>query len=85
MAYTAGFTLTTMKEPVMVPPEIAHDGDEMVPVIVQVESADANPEPNTETVSPAEADEGLSVMMGLVTIKVATTESLPGLPIAITE
>lgn len=88
MAYTAGFTLATMNEPVMVPPEIAQDGDEMepvVPFIVQVESAEANPEPATETVTPAEADEGLSAIVGLVTIKVDTPESLPGLPIAITE
>jgi len=53
--------------------------------IVQVESAEANPEPDTETVTPAEADEGSSVIVGLVTVKMAATESLPGLPIAITE
>jgi len=72
----------------MVPSEIVQDGDEMepvVPVIVQVESAEANPEPDTETVTPAEADEGLSIIVGLVTAKVAAAESLPGLPIAITE
>jgi hypothetical protein len=88
MAYTAGFTLATMNEPVMVPPEIAQDGDEMgpvVPFIVQVESAEANPEPDTETVTPAGADEGLSVIVGLAMAKVAVAKSLPGLPIAITE
>jgi hypothetical protein len=77
-----------MNEPLMVPPEIAQEGDEMgsvVPVIVQVESAEVNPEPDTEMVSPAEADEGSSVIVGLVTVKVAAAESLPGLPIAITE
>ena len=77
-----------MNETVSVPPEIAQDGDEMepvVPFIVQVESAEANPEPDTEMVTPAEADVGLSVIVGVVTVKVAATESLPGLPMTMTE
>lgn len=71
--YTAAVTLATMNEPVMVPPEIAQDDDEMrpaVPFSVQVESAGANPEPDTETVDPAELEVGLSAIEGLLTIEV---------------
>jgi hypothetical protein len=86
--YTAAVTLATVNEPVTVPPEIAQDDDEVKPRVsfnVQVESAGANPEPDTETVTPADADGGLTVIVGLVTVKVAAAESLPGLPIAVTE
>jgi len=44
-----------------------------------------NPEPDTETVAPAEADEGLSVIAEPITIKLVEAESLPGLPIAVIE
>ena len=46
-------------------------------------SVGENPEPDTETVAPADADEGLSVIAEPITVKVVEAESLPGLPIVV--
>ena len=85
-AYTAAVTLAATNEPVTIPPEIVQTGDEMdplLPAIVQVESVKAKPEPDTVTVAPAGADEGLSVTAGPLIVKVVEAESLPGLPKAV--
>jgi hypothetical protein len=51
-----------------------------------VESLDENPDPETCTVVPAEAETGFNVIVSplLVTVKVADSESAAGLPVAVT-
>jgi hypothetical protein len=90
MVYTAAATLATTKEPVTTPAEIEQDGDEVEfpePVIVQVESIGAKPEPDTVTPAPTIPESGLIVMDGIERInwKLALAESPTGPPIAATE
>jgi len=89
IVYTAAATLATIKEPVTAPAEIEQDGDEIEPpepVIVQVESPGAKPEPDTVTLAPTSAELGLIVMdgMGSINWKLAVVESPAGPPIAAT-
>jgi len=42
-----------------------------------------NPEPETETVAPGLAVEGLRVIEGMSNVKVAVAESLAGPPVAV--
>ena len=90
IVYTAAATLATTKEPVTLPAEIEQDCDEIElpePVIVQVESPGANPEPDTVTLAPASAELGLVVREGIGSInwKLAVAESPAGLPMTATE
>lgn len=55
------------------------------PLKVQEVSVGENPEPDTETMAPAEADEGLSVIAEPITVKVVEAESPAGLPIVVIE
>ena len=85
----AAVTLATTNEPVIVPAEIEHAGDEMeplLPAIVQAELVEAKPEPDTVTVAPACAELGFTVMDGVeaVSWKLAVAESPAGLPVAVT-
>jgi hypothetical protein len=90
IVYTAAATLATTKEPVTAPAEIEQDVDEVEPpepVIVQVESPGAKPEPDTVTLAPTSAELGFIVMdgMGSIIWKLAVAESPAGLPIAATK
>lgn len=90
MVYTAAATLATTKEPVTAPAEIEQDGDEIElpePVIVQVVSPGAKPEPDTVTLAPTIPELESIVMdgMGRINWKLALAESPTGPPIAATE
>ena len=68
IVYTAAATLATRKEPVTAPAEIEQDGDEIEPpepVMVQVESLEVKPEPDTVTSAPTFAGLGWIVMDGM--------------------
>lgn len=55
-----------------------------VPDNEQLVSVDENPEPDTSTLAPTEAESGFSVIDVVpVTVKLAVVESSPGLPIAV--
>jgi hypothetical protein len=68
IVYTAGVTLATTKEPVTAPAEIEQNGDEIEPpepVIVQLKSPWAKPEPDTVISAPISPELGLIVMDGM--------------------
>jgi hypothetical protein len=88
IVYTAAATFATTNEPVTVPAEIEQDGDVIErPVIVQVESLRAKPDPVTATLVPTSAELGLIVMDGIGrnNWKLAVAESPAGLPVTATE
>ncbi len=81
-------TLATTKEAVTAPFVIEHvwDATTVPPDRVHAESLGEKPTPDTWTVAPARAVDGLRVIDGAaaLTLKLDEAESPPGFPVAVT-
>jgi len=77
MLYDPTAALATINDAVIAPPETEQVSDAMAPPPVneQPVSLSANPEPEIFTVDPAEAEVGLSVMVGKPPLMVNEVEA----------
>jgi len=77
MLYDPTAALATINDAVIAPPETEQVSDAMAPPTVneQPVSLSANPEPEIFTVDPAEAEVGLSVMVGKPPLMVNEVEA----------